>query len=73
VKASPSHVARRELFQRGIRRGSLTVREIEGAFPRGYLDHAERWILYYSISAAGISILDDDGVPIRAPDIRPAG
>jgi hypothetical protein len=56
VKASRSHRARKELFQRGIRRGSLTVREIEEALPDGSLSDSERWLLYYSLRAAGVEV-----------------
>lgn len=72
MKSSPSHAARKELFQRGIRRGSLTIREIERALLPGCLNDAERWLLYYSLRASGIAILGDDGVPLRAAEIPPA-
>jgi hypothetical protein len=72
VKPSPSHTARKLLFQRGIRQGSLTVREIEQALLPGSLNEAERWLLYYSLHASGIAILDDDGVRLRTADIPPS-
>ena len=56
MKESASHHARRELFQRGIQRGELTVQGIERALPVGSLSDAERWLLYYSLQAAGVRI-----------------
>lgn len=56
MKSSRSHRARKELFQLGIRRGVLTVQEIERALPPGSLTDAERWLLYYSLRAAGVEI-----------------
>jgi hypothetical protein len=66
VKASQTHRARKELFRRGIQQGSLTVQEIERALPAAALTDAERWLLYYSLSASGVEIRDADGsvVPI---------
>jgi hypothetical protein len=59
VKTSSSHRARKELFQRGIQRGWLTVQEVERALPDGALTDAERWLLYYSLRASGVEIRDD--------------
>ncbi|HTT70863.1 MAG TPA: RNA polymerase sigma factor region1.1 domain-containing protein [Anaeromyxobacteraceae bacterium] len=56
MRASSSQDARKKLFQRGIRRGALTVDEIETALPSGSLTEAERWLLYYSLRAAGVEI-----------------
>lgn len=61
MKTSRSHRARKELFQRGIQRGSLTVQEIERALPNGSLTDAERWLLYYSLRASGVKIEDERG------------
>ncbi len=72
MKASRSHRARKELFQRGIQQGSLTVQEIERALPAGSLTDAERWLLYYSLRASGVEIRDDRGLvvlPESAPPI----
>jgi hypothetical protein len=65
LKASRSHRARKALFQRGIQRGSLTVREIERALPAGSLTDAERWLLYYSLRASGVDIVDDQGAHVE--------
>jgi hypothetical protein len=51
-----THVARRELFRLGLRRGYLTVQEIEEALPEGSLSPTERWVLYYSLRAASIEV-----------------
>lgn len=71
MKTSRSHRARKELFQRGIQRGSLTVREIERALPDGSLTDAERWLLYYSLRASGVEVRDERGVPIRLDEASP--
>lgn len=63
---SESHEARKALFQIGIRRGSLTVAEIDRALPPGSLSPAERWLLFYSLRAAGVDIRDDRGQQVDA-------
>jgi hypothetical protein len=65
VKTSRSHRARKELFQRGIQLGILTVQEIERALPAGSLTDTERWLLYYSLHASGVEIRDDEGTQVR--------
>jgi hypothetical protein len=54
-----SYVARKQLFAKGIRDGRLTVQEIEQALPAGTLTAAERWLLYYSLRAAQVEIIDE--------------
>ena len=54
-----SYVARKALFSKGVREGRLTVQEIEEALPAGTLTAAERWLLYYSLRAAQIEIVDE--------------
>ncbi len=71
MKASPSHRARKELFQRGIQQGSLTVQEIERALPDGSLSDAERWLLYYSLRASGVVIRDEETGDLRDPSLLP--
>jgi Sigma-70 factor, region 1.1 len=56
---SQAHEARKGLFQLGLRRGHLTVSEIDEALPPGSLSPAERWLLFYSLRAAGVEIRDD--------------
>ncbi|MFT3916153.1 MAG: RNA polymerase sigma factor region1.1 domain-containing protein [Anaeromyxobacteraceae bacterium] len=55
---SQSHEARKRLFQVGIQRGHLTAEEIDRALPPGSLSPAERWLLFYSLRAAGVDIRD---------------
>lgn len=55
-----SYLARKALFAKGLRDGRLTTREIEGAIPAGALTAAERWLLYYSLRAAQVEIVDQD-------------
>jgi hypothetical protein len=68
LKASQTHRARKELFRRGIQQGSLTVQEIERALPAAALTDAERWLLYYSLSASGVEIRDADGSVVAITD-----
>jgi hypothetical protein len=70
VKSSRTHRARKELFQRGIQQGALTVQEIERALPSGSITDAERWLLYYSLRASGVVIRDERG-PVRDADTPP--
>lgn len=54
-----SYMARKALFAKGLREGRLTVQEIETALPAGTLTAAERWLLYYSLRAAQVEIIDE--------------
>jgi sugar lactone lactonase YvrE len=72
VKTSRSHRARKALFQRGIQRGVLTVREIERALPDGSLTDAERWLLYYSLRASGVQIVDESGAALGDTELPAA-
>ncbi|WP_434389601.1 RNA polymerase sigma factor region1.1 domain-containing protein [Melittangium boletus] len=54
-----SYTARKSLFAKGLRDGRLTVQEIEEALPPGTLTAAERWLLYYSLRAAQVEIIDE--------------
>jgi hypothetical protein len=58
---SESHEARKALFQLGIRRGHLTLDEIDRALPPGSLSPSERWLLFYSLRASGVDIRDRGG------------
>lgn len=64
---SQSHEARKRLFQVGIQRGWLTTSEIDRALPPGSLSPAERWLLFYSLRAAGVDLRDGEGVPVDDP------
>ncbi len=74
MRSSESHGARKQLFQLGIQRGYVTVREIEEALPPGSLSPAERWLLYYSLQAADVEIRDSEGQtvpPFPPPEPTP--
>jgi hypothetical protein len=70
LKIGRSHRARKALFTRGIRRGFLTVEEIDEALPPGSLTDAERWLLYYSLHASRIEVLDRRGRRVELEDLR---
>ncbi len=61
VKLGRGHGAKKQLFQRGLRRGFLTIQEIESSLPPGTMTAAERWLLYYSLRAAEIELRDETG------------
>jgi hypothetical protein len=71
--ASESHEARKALFQLGIRRGHLSLDEIDRALPSGSLSPAERWLLFYSLRAAGVEIRDRSGESVEPPEPPPRG
>ncbi|HUB10283.1 MAG TPA: hypothetical protein VMB50_24980 [Myxococcales bacterium] len=62
-KEGRSHRARKRLFAQGLRRRWVTVEEIEEALPAGSLTAAERWLLYYSLRAAGVEIRGELPLP----------
>ncbi len=59
-RTGKSYLARKALFHKGLRDGRLTVQEIEEALPAGTLTAAERWLLYYSLRAAEVEIVDEE-------------
>lgn len=71
LKTGRSHKERKHLFQRGLRRGFLTIQEIETALPPGTLTAAERWLLYYSLRAAEVEIRDETGHVVSVPALTP--
>ena len=71
LKIGREHKARKALFTKGIRRGFLTLAEIDDALPAGSLTDAERWLLFYSLHAARVQILDGEGRRIGLEDLRP--
>ncbi|HZZ84478.1 MAG TPA: hypothetical protein VFE30_08065 [Anaeromyxobacteraceae bacterium] len=73
MKASATHRARKALFQQGIQRGALSLGEIDAALPGDALTPAERWLLFYSLRAAGVEIRDDDGVQVPIAERPPDG
>jgi hypothetical protein len=58
-RTGKSYLARKALFAKGLREGRLSVQEIEEALPPGTLTAAERWLLYYSLRAARVAIIDE--------------
>nr|WP_242589477.1 hypothetical protein [Corallococcus macrosporus] len=66
------------MFAKGLKDGRLTVQEIEEALPPGTLTAAERWLLYYSLRAAQVEIIDevtgqvDHGFMAEAPPQAPS-
>lgn len=58
TRTGSSYTARKALFAKGLREGKLSVQEIETALPPGTLTAAERWLLYYSLRAARVEIVD---------------
>ena len=59
-KIGQTYVARKLLFAKGLRDGRLTFQEIERSLPPGSLSAAERWLLYYSLRAAQVEIVDQE-------------
>lgn len=55
-RESKLHDARHQLFLQGVRRGYITVEEIDAALPPDVLTSAERWLLYYCLDATGIEV-----------------
>jgi hypothetical protein len=50
------HEARRSLFSTGVRRGFVTIEEVDRALPMSSTSSAERWLLFYSLNAIGVEI-----------------
>ena len=68
-----SYLARKALFAKGLKEGRLTVQEIDEALPAGSLTAAERWLLYYSLRAAQVEIIDEEtGQVDHGFDVRPS-
>lgn len=59
---SKLHLARLRLFQRAVRRGYVTMDEIDHALPSGTLSSSERWLLHYSLESLGVEIHFDGEV-----------
>lgn len=61
MRVGSSHHARKELFRRGIAQGFITLADIDAALPPGTGSQGERWLLIYSLRAAGVDIRDETG------------
>ncbi|HEX9576444.1 MAG TPA: RNA polymerase sigma factor region1.1 domain-containing protein [Myxococcales bacterium] len=70
LKIGRSHKARKALFTRGIRRGFLSIGEIDQALPPGSMSDAERWLLFYSLHAAKVEVVDDEGRRLELEELR---
>jgi hypothetical protein len=70
LKIGREHKTRKALFTKGIRRGFLTLEEIDEALPNGSMTDAERWLLFYSLHASRVEILDGRGRRISLAEIR---
>ncbi len=70
LKIGRSHKARKALFTRGIRRGFLSIGEIDEALPPGSMSDAERWLLFYSLHAARVEVVDDEGRRLELEELR---
>ncbi|HXN42465.1 MAG TPA: hypothetical protein VN918_11795 [Myxococcaceae bacterium] len=55
-----AYLARKALFSKGIREGRLAVQEIERMLPPDSLSAPERWLLYYSLRAAEVELVDEE-------------
>jgi hypothetical protein len=71
MKIGSSHHARKELFRRGLAQGYITVADIDSALPPGTASQGERWLLLYSLRAAGVDIRDAAGAAVEVPPSPP--
>ena len=71
MKTGSSHHARIELFRRGLAQGFITVADVDAALPAGTASQGERWLLLYSLRAAGVEIRDRDGSGLELPPAPP--
>jgi hypothetical protein len=55
-----AYLARKTLFSKGIRDKRLSVQEIERLLPPGSLSASERWLLYYSLRAAEVELVNEE-------------
>lgn len=55
-----AYLARKALFSKGIREGRLSIQEIERMLPPDSLSASERWLLYYSLRAAEVELMDEE-------------
>lgn len=55
-----AYSARKALFSKGIRSKRLSLQEIERLLPPGSLTASERWLLYYSLRAAGVELVNEE-------------
>ncbi len=68
TRSGRTHETRKKLFALGVQRGWVSLEEIGEAVPEGALTPAERWLLFYSLRAAGIEIRERTGE--ESPEAR---
>ena len=76
TQSGRSHEARKRLFSKGVRRGWVSLAEVDEAAPEGSLSPAERWLLFYSLRAAGVDVRDERGDEEKrqeGPEASPPG
>jgi hypothetical protein len=71
MKIGSSHHARKELFRRGLAQGFITLADIDSALPPGTASQGERWLLLYSLRAAGVDVRDASGGAVELPEAPP--
>jgi len=59
-RTGQAYLARKALFLKGIRDKRLSVQEIERLLPAGSLSASERWLLYYSLRAAEVELVNEE-------------
>ena len=62
--------ARKALFEKAIREKRLSIQEIDRLLPPGSLSASERWLLYYSLHAAEVELVNDESAD-ATPDSSP--
>ena len=67
MRIGSSHHARKELFRRGLQQGYITLGDVDEALPPGTASQGERWLLLYSLRAAGVEIRGSDGDEVALP------
>jgi len=65
--------ARKALFAKGIREKRLSVQEIDRLLPPGSLSASERWLLFYSLRAAEVELVDDQTSEVAPGGFTPPG
>jgi hypothetical protein len=55
-----AYLARKAIFSKGIRERRLSIQEIERMLPPDSLSALERWLLYYSLRAAEVELVDEE-------------
>jgi len=70
LRPGGGHRIRKDLFIRGIRRGWISVDEVDRVLPPGLLTAAERWLFYFSLFSADVELRDDAGHVLALEQLR---